>query len=43
MALCFGWIDGQVNRFDEDFYLQRFTPRTPRSKWSQIKSRRPPP
>jgi uncharacterized protein YdeI (YjbR/CyaY-like superfamily) len=36
VALCFGWIDGQVGRFDADFYLQRFTPRTKRSKWSQI-------
>jgi uncharacterized protein YdeI (YjbR/CyaY-like superfamily) len=35
-ALCFGWIDGQVRRFDEHFYLQRFTPRRKRSKWSQI-------
>jgi uncharacterized protein YdeI (YjbR/CyaY-like superfamily) len=35
-ALCFGWIDGQVRRYDELFYLQRFTPRRPRSKWSQI-------
>ena len=35
-ALCFGWIDGQVKRFDEHFYLQRFTPRRRRSKWSQI-------
>jgi uncharacterized protein YdeI (YjbR/CyaY-like superfamily) len=34
-ALCFGWIDGQVRRFDEHFYLQRFTPRRRRSKWSQ--------
>jgi uncharacterized protein YdeI (YjbR/CyaY-like superfamily) len=34
-ALCFGWIDGQVRRFDEHFYLQRFTPRRPRSKWSE--------
>jgi uncharacterized protein YdeI (YjbR/CyaY-like superfamily) len=34
-ALCFGWIDGQVKRFDEHYYLQRFTPRRPRSKWSQ--------
>lgn len=36
VALCFGWIDGQVSRFDEHYYLQRFTPRTPRSKWSEI-------
>jgi uncharacterized protein YdeI (YjbR/CyaY-like superfamily) len=34
-ALCFGWIDAQVRRFDEHFYLQRFTPRRARSKWSQ--------
>jgi uncharacterized protein YdeI (YjbR/CyaY-like superfamily) len=33
-ALCYGWIDGQVSRHDESFYLQRFTPRRPRSKWS---------
>lgn len=36
VALCFGWIDGQVNRYDETYYLQRFTPRGKRSKWSQI-------
>jgi uncharacterized protein YdeI (YjbR/CyaY-like superfamily) len=35
-ALCYGWIDGQVRRLDESFYLQRFTPRGPRSRWSQI-------
>jgi uncharacterized protein YdeI (YjbR/CyaY-like superfamily) len=35
VALCFGWIDGQVSRFDETYYLQRFTPRTQRSKWSK--------
>ena len=35
VALCFGWIDGQVQRFDETYYLQRFTPRTKRSKWSK--------
>lgn len=35
-ALCYGWIDGQVNKFDGDYYLQRFTPRRPRSKWSQV-------
>lgn len=35
-ALCYGWIDGQVSRYDEQFYLQRFTPRKPRSKWSEI-------
>src|SRR5438067_822383 len=35
-ALCYGWIDGQSAQFDETFYLIRFTPRRPRSKWSQI-------
>jgi uncharacterized protein YdeI (YjbR/CyaY-like superfamily) len=35
VALCYGWIDGQVKSFDEDWYLQRFTPRRARSKWSQ--------
>ena len=34
-ALCFGWIDGQLKRGDENFYLQRFTPRRPRSTWSK--------
>ena len=36
VALAYGWIDGQVKRFDERFYLQRFTPRRARSKWSKI-------
>lgn len=36
IALCYGWIDGQVRKFDEYYYLQRFTPRRPRSKWSKI-------
>lgn len=36
VALCHGWIDSQVRSRDERFYLQKFTPRRPRSKWSQI-------
>jgi len=36
VALCYGWIDSQVSRLDERFYLQKFTPRRARSKWSQI-------
>jgi uncharacterized protein YdeI (YjbR/CyaY-like superfamily) len=36
VALCYGWIDGQASKFDDDFWLCRFTPRRPRSKWSQI-------
>jgi uncharacterized protein YdeI (YjbR/CyaY-like superfamily) len=39
-AICFGWIDGQVGRYDEHFYLQRFTPRRPRSKWSAVNRER---
>lgn len=35
-ALCYGWIDGQIRRHDAHFYLQRFTPRRSKSKWSQI-------
>jgi uncharacterized protein YdeI (YjbR/CyaY-like superfamily) len=35
VALCYGWIDAQVKRFDEDYYLQRFTPRRARSRWSK--------
>jgi uncharacterized protein YdeI (YjbR/CyaY-like superfamily) len=34
-ALCYGWIDGQKAPLDADFYLQRFTPRGPRSTWSK--------
>lgn len=34
-ALCYGWIDGQVRRFDADSYRQRFTPRRTRSAWSK--------
>jgi uncharacterized protein YdeI (YjbR/CyaY-like superfamily) len=33
-ALCFGWIDGQVNRRDEGSFWQRFTPRRSKSPWS---------
>jgi uncharacterized protein YdeI (YjbR/CyaY-like superfamily) len=35
-ALCFGWIDGRREALDESHFLQRFTPRRPRSKWSRI-------
>ena len=34
-ALCFGWIDGQLKKYDEQSYLQRFTPRRPKSIWSK--------
>ncbi len=36
VALCHGWIDGQRRAFDERSFLQRFTPRRPRSLWSKI-------
>jgi uncharacterized protein YdeI (YjbR/CyaY-like superfamily) len=35
VALCHGWIDGQAKGLDEDHYVQRFTPRRARSKWSK--------
>lgn len=35
-VLCFGWIDSQSRRIDEDRYRQRITPRRKRSKWSKI-------
>ncbi|MDP9120478.1 MAG: YdeI/OmpD-associated family protein [Acidobacteriota bacterium] len=36
VALCYGWVDGQKDKFDDDYWLQRFTPRKARSKWSKI-------
>jgi uncharacterized protein YdeI (YjbR/CyaY-like superfamily) len=36
VALCYGWIDGLARRADDDCWLQRFTPRRARSKWSKI-------
>ena len=36
VALCFGWIDGQKRAFDDEWWLQKFTPRKPNSKWSKI-------
>jgi uncharacterized protein YdeI (YjbR/CyaY-like superfamily) len=35
VALCHGWIDGQRQGLDAQCFLQRFTPRRPRSKWSK--------
>ena len=35
-ALCFGWIDGQTRRRDDESTFQRWTPRGPRSRWSVI-------
>ena len=36
VALCHGWIDGQRRAFDDQYFLQRFTPRRSRSLWSKI-------
>jgi uncharacterized protein YdeI (YjbR/CyaY-like superfamily) len=36
VAICFGWIDGQRLGHDDTWYLQRFTPRRARSRWSEI-------
>jgi uncharacterized protein YdeI (YjbR/CyaY-like superfamily) len=36
VALCYGWIDGQMRSLDSDFYVQRFTPRSRRSRWSKL-------
>lgn len=35
VALCYGWIDGLVNKLDEKYYIQKFTPRRARSIWSK--------
>ena len=35
VSLCYGWIDGQVIKYDENSYLQRFTPRRPKSIWAK--------
>jgi len=35
VALCYGWIDSQADGFDDQYWLLRFTPRRPRSKWSK--------
>ena len=36
VALCYGWIDGQKRPLDDEYWLQRFTARRPKSKWSQV-------
>jgi uncharacterized protein YdeI (YjbR/CyaY-like superfamily) len=36
VALCWGWIDGQKQAYDERYFLQKFTPRRARSVWSKI-------
>ena len=40
VALCHGWIDGLLDKFDTDYWLVRFTPRRPKGKWSRINRER---
>jgi uncharacterized protein YdeI (YjbR/CyaY-like superfamily) len=40
VALCHGWIDGQAAAADDAYWLQRFTPRRARSRWSKINRER---
>jgi len=39
-ALCFGWIDSLVKSIDQDSYMQKYTPRKPKSVWSLINKKR---
>lgn len=39
-AICFGWIDGKMKRFDNDQFIQRFTPRRKKSNWSLSNKKR---
>ncbi|MCP4897931.1 MAG: hypothetical protein GY906_13245 [bacterium] len=39
-ALCFGWIDSLIKRLDEDRFVRKFTPRSNKSKWSELNLRR---
>ena len=39
-ALCHGWIDGQIDKYDETWFLTRFTPRKHTSKWSENNRKR---
>lgn len=39
-AICYGWIDGQLDKYDAESWLVRFTPRRPRSKWSEVNRKR---
>jgi uncharacterized protein YdeI (YjbR/CyaY-like superfamily) len=40
VGLCYGWISGQRKVFDELYYLQKYVPRRPRSRWSQVNVRK---
>ncbi|MEZ4739752.1 MAG: YdeI/OmpD-associated family protein [Flavobacteriales bacterium] len=40
VSLCHGWIDGIKKRYDDSFFIQKFTPRGPRSMWSEINKKK---
>jgi len=40
VGLCWGWISGQRRGLDETWYLQKYVPRRPRSRWSQVNVRK---
>lgn len=40
VVLCHGWIDGTSRRIDDDWFVQRLTPRRPRSLWSKVNRRK---
>jgi uncharacterized protein YdeI (YjbR/CyaY-like superfamily) len=40
IGLCYGWISGQRKSFDEVYYLQKYVPRRPNSRWSQVNVRK---
>ena len=40
LGLCYGWISGQRKALDEVYYLQKYVPRRPRSRWSQVNVRK---
>jgi uncharacterized protein YdeI (YjbR/CyaY-like superfamily) len=40
VGLCWGWISGQRRGHDDEWYLQKYVPRRPRSRWSQVNVRK---
>ena len=40
VGLCYGWISGQRKGLDDVYYLQKYVPRRPRSRWSQVNVRK---
>jgi len=39
-ALCFGWIDSIIKKIDNDQYVRKFTPRTNKTKWSELNKKK---